>query len=402
MKKILFYFLLLLGTCTARETAGLRDPIEIFYGSGTPEGSVIAKPGALYARRDGGVGTSLYFKETGTDTNTGWLPFTFSGSTLSTDLRVTGDGSAGYAPANAGIYLNKGVGGDNNREIEIVTGATVGYIDITSAGVDFDGRLIYTLSSDLWQFYTGGSANPLSFSNTYLTVNAASFSLNDSATAVNLTADNQAVSVTGRSFIRLTSDNATATNRTFTIANGIHGQLVTLQWVDATDAGELIDTGTADLAGTWSPRNGDTLTLMIDTTSAVAREISRTGNDYTSSTVASGSAVSLTTATTANVTNISLTPGDWDISGYVGFTLGSATTTNFKAGATTTSATLGAEGTFSENPMITTTLSANYTQQVPIQQVSVTATTTYYLVAQSTFSAGTVAAYGTIRARRVR
>lgn len=41
-------------------------------GSGTPEGSVTAPVGSLYSRTDGGTGTTLYVKESGTG-NTGWV-----------------------------------------------------------------------------------------------------------------------------------------------------------------------------------------------------------------------------------------------------------------------------------------------------------------------------------------
>lgn len=40
-------------------------------GAGSPEGVVTAQPGSLYLRTDGGTGTSLYVKESGTG-NTGW------------------------------------------------------------------------------------------------------------------------------------------------------------------------------------------------------------------------------------------------------------------------------------------------------------------------------------------
>ncbi|HVL65729.1 MAG TPA: hypothetical protein VM364_00575 [Vicinamibacterales bacterium] len=42
-------------------------------GSGSPEGAVTAPVGAIYHRTDGGAGTSLYVKESGTGTNTGWV-----------------------------------------------------------------------------------------------------------------------------------------------------------------------------------------------------------------------------------------------------------------------------------------------------------------------------------------
>ena len=44
-----------------------------FVGSGTPNGAVTASPGATYRNRSGGAGTSFYVKESGVNTNTGWV-----------------------------------------------------------------------------------------------------------------------------------------------------------------------------------------------------------------------------------------------------------------------------------------------------------------------------------------
>lgn len=43
------------------------------YGRGTPEGVVTARIGRLYSDMDGGAGVTLYVKETGLFTNTGWV-----------------------------------------------------------------------------------------------------------------------------------------------------------------------------------------------------------------------------------------------------------------------------------------------------------------------------------------
>jgi len=45
--------------------------LTISGGAGTPEGVVTAVVGSMYLRTDGGAGTTLYIKETGTG-NTGW------------------------------------------------------------------------------------------------------------------------------------------------------------------------------------------------------------------------------------------------------------------------------------------------------------------------------------------
>lgn len=43
-----------------------------YSGEGTPEGAVTASVGALFTRTDGGAGSTLYVKESGTG-NTGWV-----------------------------------------------------------------------------------------------------------------------------------------------------------------------------------------------------------------------------------------------------------------------------------------------------------------------------------------
>lgn len=45
---------------------------QIFSGVGSPETRIIAPVGSLYLRADGGAGTTLYVKESGTG-NVGWV-----------------------------------------------------------------------------------------------------------------------------------------------------------------------------------------------------------------------------------------------------------------------------------------------------------------------------------------
>lgn len=42
-------------------------------GTGSPEGVTIGNVGDLYINKSGGTGTTLYVKETGNGTNTGWV-----------------------------------------------------------------------------------------------------------------------------------------------------------------------------------------------------------------------------------------------------------------------------------------------------------------------------------------
>ena len=124
--------------------------------------------------------------------------------------------------------------------------------------------------------------------------------------------------------------------------------------------------------------------------------------EYIPSLVASGAAVTLTTATAANVTTLALTPGDYDVEGHVTILGTGMTTTAQAAGIGATSATLPTDGSEAYGALQLTTTTANQTLGVTRKHISLAVTTTIYLVARCTFSAGTAKAFGSITARRVR
>lgn len=124
--------------------------------------------------------------------------------------------------------------------------------------------------------------------------------------------------------------------------------------------------------------------------------------EYVSSLVAVGSAVSLTTATPANVTSISLTAGDWDVEANSNYTETTATASARSAGISSTSATLPTDGSEAYCGVQSTLTSEINTIALSRKRFSLSGTTTIYLVAQATFSAGTVASFGTLTARRIR
>lgn len=134
--------------------------------------------------------------------------------------------------------------------------------------------------------------------------------------------------------------------------------------------------------------------------------------EYITATVAAGAAVGLTTATTANVTSISLTAGDWDVSCTLDLTPAATTSiTVMTGGISTTSATLTGQpggGGLGTDPQITWTQPATVPAAGPVAidmppcRVSLAATTTIFFVTNCTFTVSTLAAYGTIRARRMR
>jgi hypothetical protein len=128
--------------------------------------------------------------------------------------------------------------------------------------------------------------------------------------------------------------------------------------------------------------------------------------EYLVSTV-SNSTVSLTTNTAANITSLSLTAGDWDVVGNL--QLGTAATTNLAywySTISTSSGTLATSSVAASNvasPTGGTVFGENaFTLLSPTVRISLSATTTVYLVAQAGFTVSTLTAGGTIRARRIR
>lgn len=47
--------------------------IPFYVGTGSPETVVTASPPAIYFNRSGGASTTVYLKESGVNTNTGWV-----------------------------------------------------------------------------------------------------------------------------------------------------------------------------------------------------------------------------------------------------------------------------------------------------------------------------------------
>ena len=118
--------------------------------------------------------------------------------------------------------------------------------------------------------------------------------------------------------------------------------------------------------------------------------------------IASGSAVSLTTATPADVTSISLPAGDWDIWANTSFI--PAATTNVvqaKSWISATSATQPDASLYAgvQNTAAGIVPADNFGFCVPSIRVSLAATTTYYLSCTSAFAVDTLGVCGGIYAR---
>jgi len=83
---------------------------------------------------------------------------------------------------------------------------------------------------------------------------------------INVTADNQLVTVGNQSYIRLSSNDATAANRTIKLSDGlVRGQLLILQGTASGNFFQLVDnvtTSNTNTAGTRDLGFGDTIMLL--------------------------------------------------------------------------------------------------------------------------------------------
>lgn len=216
--------------------------------------------------------------------------------------------------------------------------------------------------------------------------------------------------------VRAASANATATP-TFTTNSGILAAKTIVKGADAAlVAGDIAGAGhwllmqydvTLDKvvllnpATSVSPRTG-----VIDGSDAAPGKV----GEYISAALPFGSAITLSNGVATNVTSISLTPGDWDVQGLIVWpTVGTLTgVSKLGTSCSNISAVIGAAD--STSLITAATLAYNsasadaYATASMTSRFSLTVTTTIYLVAFSYFTpgAGTLKAYGSIRARRVR
>jgi hypothetical protein len=214
-------------------------------------------------------------------------------------------------------------------------------------------------------------------------------------------------------------DNATGAFDT-TISNSTavaQSQVVSIPDSGAATAKFILSTGAGQTIG-----NGLTLTTpVIGAASATSLSFSSTSGiigTTTNDAAAAGSvgqyidatqgdSTSITSAVETNITSISLTAGDWDVWGQVNFYPAASTTVTYIAASisqtsATVDGTVGNLVLLSYGGQVVQTY-ANHTDCLvgPIR-ISLSGTTTIYLVGSTIFATSTMQTQGTIRARRVR
>jgi hypothetical protein len=168
----------------------------------------------------------------------------------------------------------------------------------------------------------------------------------------------------------------------------------TSQWVAATN----------QIGGGYLPLTGGVMTGPValmgvtDGSDAAPGQI----GEVISSVVTTG--VPLTSGTGINLTSISLTPGDWDVSGDVWIVVGTGGAAIVTGAISSVSGAFPVMGINGGRTQICAAISASSSNLLSVNtvRVSVTATTPYYLIVLCTFPSGTTTATGYIWARRAR
>jgi hypothetical protein len=148
----------------------------------------------------------------------------------------------------------------------------------------------------------------------------------------------------------------------------------------------------------------DSVTIYSDGTNWQVRAFQLGG--YTE---AIATSVSVPTTTQyGDLASISLTPGDWDVTGFAQFDRGTASKTQFtefRLGISSTSGNSSSGLTTGTNQHYSRNSVEGYDREmasVPVYRISVTSTTTYYLKFYGAYSANQPTALGRLSARRVK
>lgn len=209
----------------------------------------------------------------------------------------------------------------------------------------------------------------------------------------------------------------TASNTTFRAASGGTGLEIggvtsaQSAYLDFHTSGNNIDYDSRILASGGSTTAGNgTLTVtaasftvngVIVSTGVTDASSAATGKvgEYLTSTASSVTVSTTNTAT--NIVSLTLSAGDWDVTGNLQFVNSSASITTARCGISSTTASLAG---FPYEAVYNTTFTASATNALPVptRRISVSASTTVYLVGYFTFSSGSATAAGFIRARRIR
>ena len=161
-------------------------------------------------------------------------------------------------------------------------------------------------------------------------------------------------------------------------------------------------------ANTWA--SAQTFSALISPTSTIGIKGTATNDSTAAGSVgeyatASTGLTSISSSTGTNIASVSLTAGDWDVSGVGVFVAANTTViSSLISSISTTSGTSQSTltGQTSQENVTFPTIGSTNTVLSPTVRISIASTTTVFLVGTANFSTSTMTAAGIIRARRVR
>lgn len=171
--------------------------------------------------------------------------------------------------------------------------------------------------------------------------------------------------------------------------------------IDSTPIGvSTASTGRFVTLTTTSTITPNSVAGIVGTTTNDSAQAGSVGEYVTNS----ATGVSLTSGTSATIAGVSLTAGDWEVSGVVTYVpAGSTTITGVAAGINTTANTMPTDNTGAYNTLAATlTTGGAQAYGSPTVRISLSGTTSVFLIGRAFFGVSTMSANGFIRARRVR
>lgn len=386
-------------------------------GTGTVTSVGISVPGSSIFGTSGTPVTGSGVLGITTTGTSGGVPYFSSSSVLSTSAALTASqvvlgGGAGAAPtvlAAGSQYQSLRMGASN---------PAYGSIDLSQSaavtGVLPNANTTAASANTASAIVTRDSSTNTNIGNIFFVDYTA-----NSSTAITLDTVNgksQSITLTGNATITMPSSPSSGTEREIVlqlIQDGTGSRTVTWSGVTWATTGGIAPAVNSTIASStyfflrgtnasgWIGFSANTNIGVIDASNAAAGYI----QELISSNIAIGSAVGLTTATAANITSISLTPGDWDVSSVIGFIPAGTTIPTVLVGSISqTSATQSVSPNTGAFFSYGLTFATGVTQVFPTgtTRISISTTTTVYLVVTATFTVSTCTGYGFIRARRVR
>jgi hypothetical protein len=120
-------------------SSGAQSIFGLYYGNGSPNGSVTANPGSFYFNWAGGSGTTFYVKETGVSTNTGWVAY---GGGATPVNGLAGGNNAGNVPSGGDFVV-----GISSVFVNGITFTGTHFVAVTTGDYVISGLVTYSSSS---------------------------------------------------------------------------------------------------------------------------------------------------------------------------------------------------------------------------------------------------------------